>query len=115
MKKYFLKNKKICVQYFILIVMNALIPVLSAQWITGMTGFALRENDDLFYLIVSLGLICVYTLSVYWFYDAIKRKYKESLMVEIEQDMAEAIVLQTQDSFHRYDSSFYTSFFLNDL
>ena len=74
MKKYFLKNKKICVQYFILIVMNALIPVLSAQWITGMTGFALRENDDLFYLIVSLGLICVYTLSVYWFYDAIKRK-----------------------------------------
>lgn len=96
-------------------VMNALIPVLSAQWITEMTGFALGENDHLFFLIIFLVFICVFTLSIYLLYDGAKRKYKESIMTEIEQDMMEAIVLQTEEAFHRYDSSFYTSFFLNDL
>ncbi len=96
-------------------IMNGLIPVFSAQWITWVTGYALGENDELVNLALSLAFMSGYTIIVYLSYDRIKRKYKESMMIEIEQEMMDAVVLQPQQSFHRYDSSFYTSFFLNDL
>ncbi len=103
------------IKYLFLMIMNGLIPVFSAQWITWVTGYALGENDELVNLALSLAFMSGYTIIVYLSYDRIKRKYKESMMIEIEQEMMDAVVLQPQQSFHRYDSSSIHHFFLMTL
>ncbi|EOS59777.1 hypothetical protein C815_02017 [Firmicutes bacterium M10-2] len=115
MKRYFLKHKWICCQYLFFIILNALVPILSAQWITMVTAYALDQKGGVEQISIYLILICIYTLIIYLAYGKVKQKYKEEIMTEIEQEIYSSILLQHSSDFHQNEPSEYSSFFLNEL